>query len=860
MPYTVTFTDSEGNSVSYNAETEEQANEIASEYSSCYPDSTVSISGSPSPSSPSPSPSSEYTVTFEDDEGSISYHAQTKEQAEEIAKEYAKYYGTQAKIYSPNQNVANAPDIRSIAKENVLNPKYRVIVRDKYGNDIVRTALSYHDALALAKKQSGGQIYILTPQNELEKVTDVESLKPTTSPTTSISLPSKAVNNKTVNNNILDIDGALHRAAVDNINTLAAAYAQRLIDEGKSPQEIQKALKERYGVQTDIKTLKFNTSPEAVMYKQIEKEEKAREAAKEVQNAIDETMSSISPEHSLISGLNKIGLGIESKAKQLNEAAMKNTNPVVAYAETVGAALLGAGAGVAELPEQTVEFAESAVKNPFRAVKSILLAPVTTIGEAVSDIKSGNAVDYGKIVGQTFAAGEAADAIGITPSNVIEKIPYSEKILAPAKEFAERATAKLNDVVVKPLTEYKPIRTSIIIEGEGEPSITISKYPELASLATIKDVGKIKEIKPVTAVVAETAFNLKTEPVEDFAEFRNPISEGTVKVRGEEAEGVGISKTRLKTGYELQTEKPVKSIKIVTEYANRLGKRATLASEIGEDTVKLILRKGDEIKGYGVKVVDTYPILDQESFGGWRVFGEAKEVIPEDKIEDKINHINENVARKSISENTKSEEQVYELKEETSHFKIVDVSDEVKELEKELNEEINKVFEKAVDFGKEILDVESLEITGLNAGTLENTLEKAHGRNSISDFIKDINNDIIQGQKEKGGQNEKGQKDTPNIATTPNISVTPSTTPDVTPNLATLITPDITPEPKHAKTKLKKPKQPITFIFPNGGENFYRIFDEGKFEMGRAIKVNPVIDNPLSVLFGGKNKRRRKKR
>jgi len=827
--YTVTFTDKYGNSVSYNALTKEQAEQIAAEYASDYPDSTVTITGS-APPPPSPPQSDEYIVSFKDQEGSVNYHAQTKKQAEQIAKEYTKTYGEQAKITSPTQNIANAPDIRAIADENALNPRYRVIVRDKYGNDIVRTALTYHDALILAKTQTGGDIYILTPQNELEKVVstdndDREQAKKIAAKDT--------VKKSTVKTN-------------DNENSLAA-----------------------YGAQADIKTLTltFRESPEMAMYKQIEKEEMARKAAEEAQEAVDDVMSTI-PSYALISELNKIGKEIESKAKQLNEAAMKNTNPVVAYAEASSAALLGAAAGVAELPLQTAEFVASAIKNPAKAVKSLLLAPVTTAEEAVTAVETGNVANYGKIIGQTLVTGEIADELGITPSKAIEKIPYSEKVLAPAKDFAERATAKLNDVILKPLTEYKPQRTAIIVDTEDEhPSVTLSKNPEQASIAAIKDIGKIKDIKPVTSVVAETAFNLKTAPVEELAEFKNPIDEGTVKVRGETAEGEAFTKTRLKTGYELQTEKPIRVIRTITEYSNKLGRKAILASEVGEDTVKVLLRKGDEIKGYGIKVVDSYPMLDQESFGGLRAFGEVREVIPEESEESgpvktidlrKLNTLDEDVRKAVFGEEEKNydmREQTYELKEETSHFKMVDVSDEIQSLEKELNEELelpdfSKVFERVVDFGKDVRMVRmglGFAVTG-NA-KIEKIVRQKGGSRTYSRNKPDVVPDIIPSTSTK-----------PSVlpSTTPTPAITPATAVSVTPVVtpATTVTPDITPEPKtNAKSKSKPVPPESHFFIPSlGGESFYRILEEEGGRLGKAIKVNPVVTNPLTVMFGGKKR------
>ena len=831
-----------------------------------------------------------YTITFTDQYGnSVTYHAVTREQAEQIASEYASDYpGCSVSITGSEPSPAQSPDVQAIAEENVNEPHYRVIFKNKEGSSAY-TAQTLQQAKQIAEQESkfykGESVLILTPDNEIERVTFRQIREPTdgiqrtaqkTQSTLNRALLKTQQRQQLSVKNSLDLDGALHRAAVDSENAqLVAAYAQKLIDEGKSPQEIEKALQERYGVQANIKTLTFKESPEAAMYRQIEKEERAREAAEEAQNAVDKIMTPTSPSYAILSGLNKIGKGIESKAKQLNEAAMKNSNPVIAYGEAVGAALLGAAAGVAELPEQTAEFVASAVKHPVKAVKSLLLAPVTAVENAVKDVETGDVVDFGKIVGQTFAAGEVADELGITPSRAIEKIPYSEKVLAPAKEFAERATAKLNDVFVKPLTEYKPQRTTVIVDtGEEKPVVTVAKSPEQATLAAIKDVGRVKEIKPVTGLVAETAFNLKAEPVED----------GVAKVKGEEVEGKAFTKARLKTGYELQTENPVRSVKVVTEYANRLGRKAVLASELGEDSVKLLLKKGDEIKGYGVKVVDTYPLLDQESFGGLRVFGEARDAIPEETVKTidlrdeetakpietiDLREMDENVRKAVFGEEDRSisrrstGEQTYELK--TSRFKVVDVSEEMKTLESELNDEIelpdiSKTFEKAIDFGKDVLDIGmGLGISGLN-GMSE--LERAHARNTISNILY---NDVIGKQKGKDEASNKNRPDvSPDVtpATKPSTSVTPSTTPAVTP--AVTVIPYSTPEPEtNAKSKTKKPEPPVpTLFFPSGGgENLYKILEEESSRFGRAVKVNPVVTNPLTVLFdGGKKKSRRKRR
>ncbi len=875
-----------------------------------------------------------YTITFTDQYGnSVTYHAVTREQAEQIASEYASDYpGCSVSITGSEPSPAQSPDVQAIAEENVNEPHYRVIFKNKEGSSAY-TAQTLQQAKQIAEQESklykGDQVLILTPNNKIERVTFRQirvprSASPAPSPPSSSRQVTDVEATKLSPPTSLDLDGALRRAAMDSSTKKlkqqsAEPYAWQLLRRGYSLNEVAQKVANKYGTQVSVEDMQFSETPMHAIYKAMQQQGQVQKTI-EKQNvrlnapppntligedrtvntdvqklAISNLKSEMEEPDPVSDYLHQISKEIKVKATPLEKVYAKG-NPASAYVAATGLAVAGAAAGVLDLPYDVAKGGAEAVEHPVKAAESFALAPVTVVKEAAEDAVSGRMVDYGKIVGQTLVAGEVADELGITPSRAIEKIPYSEKVLAPAKEFAERATAKLNDVVVRPLTEYKPVKTAVIVDtGEEKPVVTVAKSPETASLAAIKDVGRVKEIKPVTGLVAETAFNLKAEPVEDIAEYKNPTEEGTVKVRGESVEGKAFTKARLKTGYELQTENPVRSVKVVTEYANRLGRKAVLASELGEDSVKLLLKKGDEIKGYGVKVVDTYPLWDQESLGNLRVFPEedVKETIdlrneetakPIETID--LREMDENVRKAVLGDEEKNGvknteervygngEQTYELKDETSQsrFKVVDISDELRTLENELNDEIelpdiSKTFEKAIDFGKDVLDIGM----GTGIGSLEGIENLVNPRETIGmgeipGIHVDLHtqNSVVEKPREKYRHSvpkpETGEKQNTNVSP----DVIPVEGVDVLTQAltATIVTPDITPEPEtkaKSESKIEPPELPL-FIPSGGGSEFYRILEDKGVRFGRAVKVNPVVTNPLTVLFGGGSKGKKKSR
>jgi hypothetical protein len=228
---------------------------------------------------------------------SVIDHAITREAAERIAAEDEKLYpGSSVSITGwegTGPPPSQASDVRAIAEDNVSHPTYRVIFRDSSGSASY-TAQTLQQAKKIAKKYRkyypGNKVYLLTPKNELERIEFREA---------PFSTHIKSNNVKPTSHNL----GALKRIATeyasDHPNSTVTASLP-----SPPPDEHIKTL-----------TLTFRESPEMAMYKQIEKEEIARKAAEEAQEAVDDVMSTI-PSYALISGLNKIGKEIESKAAQ----------------------------------------------------------------------------------------------------------------------------------------------------------------------------------------------------------------------------------------------------------------------------------------------------------------------------------------------------------------------------------------------------------------------------------------------------------------------------------------------------------------------------------------------------------------
>ena len=856
--YTVTFTDKYGNSVTYNAMTREQAEQIAAEYASDYPGSTVTITGTgPNPAqSPDVQAIAEdnvqqphYRVIFKNDEGSSAYTALTKQQAEKIAEEYRKYYkGSQVLILTPTNEL-----------ERVSFRQIRV----------PRSASSAPTTLSSSRQVVSAQV------RNRQNVTDVKATKP--SPPTS-----------------LDLDGALRRAAMDSSpkkleQQSAELYAWQLLRKGLSPEQVAQKVANRYGTQVSVEDVQFSETPMHAMQQQeqvqktIEKQNVKLNAPPpntligedstvnaDVQKLAMSNLKSEMEEPDPVSNyLHQISKEIGVKTTPLEKVYAKG-NPASAYVAAAGLAVAGAAAGVLDLPYDVAKGGAEAVEHPVRAAESFALAPVTVVKEAAEDAASGRMIDYGKVVGQTLVGGEVADELGLSPSKVWEKLPdritspvesVAEKVLAPAREFAERVHSKLNDAVVRPIKEfnkYRPQETWVYIETPDDVKTTVIKWDNnLRSTTTplpINDLVPVERIKPVVATIGETAYQMDTES----------------------GIGVGVSKLREKIGYELETREPIKSIKSITEYSNRLGRKAYISTELGEDAIKILLTKNDIVKGYGIKTLETTPILDLESNIDYSLSPDMSRPLDtlyrEDNQIDSALDVDLNVVEdtpsgpkesKSVESKSSSSSYVSQAlsSEEEYSFKVVDLSDKFRELERTLTENrfevpdfVKDLFDAGKELGKGLLDRSAaLPFEGVwNAeGMWSSGVPWISTKGEISGNV------ISKMFSEEEAKPKVRSKQTPGIS--PDVGEKPDTSPDVTPDVsvdaltqaltATLV--DYSNETK-TKTKQTRPEPPVPPLFlpGGGGENFWEILEPRSRKTRRGVKINPIVNDPLKILWG----------
>ncbi len=407
---------------------------------------------------------------------------------------------------------------------------------------------------------------------------------------------------------------------------------RKLVAQGVPPEKAAQIVSERYGVKAEVYKVHI-PSLTKIHPKPVKRQ--------------------LSPLERIKLEIAKRRVAIERKGDIERSIPMR----LIYGAELAGLGFVQGGLNVAE---SLKDLANLARKNPADFGKNLVTGSIEWAKSIPERVKLG-------FTESPFFVGTVASEIAIAEAGgrlLGKAIPESVKTKIPVKTPIEQIRRRL--------TEFKPAFT--VIEIGKQKTIMKGKTPSEVAIVGMKDFGKIQEIKPISATVIETGFKL------------------------EEGEGLGVGRIRQRLGWELRTEKG-EPIRITTVYKNLLGKRAMITSEFGEKAIRILAKKakGEEVKGFGIRIGEIHPIRSQEMTEKpvIRAIGTPKEFIPKEETKPpKVIDVRGLIGEAPITRPTRRKtievgrriEQIVKAEKEAKSIAIVDVSKEVKALERAITE------------------------------------------------------------------------------------------------------------------------------------------------------------------------------